>query len=565
MKAEAPFFQKLWSRDQWSSLPVYRSVLSPLLYLERTLHVFPDKVGVVDGSRRLTYGEFGERVYRLASALRQRGIEQGDRVAILCRNAGEVLEAHFGVPQLGAVLVPINVRLSPEEIAYILNHSGAKAIILDTQLAHLLEPVQDQLEALSMIFPVDLGPRHGGEASGPLPGSLAARFTVVDYEALLQEGHPDPFPFPVTDEDHLISINYTSGTTGRPKGVMYTHRGAYLNAFGELYQTGFNSESVYLWTLPMYHCNGWCFPWAVTGAGGKHVCLPQVDPTRIFRLIEEEGVTHFCAAPTVLIMLLSDAPSPDYRLPRPVTVVTAAAPPPPAILQRMEAMGARIIHVYGLTETYGPHTVCEWRSEWDELGPEQRALLKARQGVGYIHAPELRVVDENMRDVPADGKTLGEVVMRGNNVMKGYYQNPEATAEAFAGGWFHSGDLAVMHPDGYIELRDRKKDIIISGGENISSIEVERVLYQHPAVLEATVIGIPHEKWGEVPKAFVVLKPGATATAEELIAFCRERLAHFKAPKAVEFLDALPKTSTGKVQKYVLREKEWAGYEKRIH
>jgi len=325
-----------------------------------------------------------------------------------------------------------------------------------------------------------------------------------------------------------------------------------------------DAQSAYLWTLPMFHCNGWCFPWAVTGAGATHVCLPGVDPKRIFRLVDTEPVTHFCGAPTVLIALLAERPSPDYRFPRPLRVLTAAAPPPPAVLERFEAMGADVTHVYGLTEVYGPHTVCQWKPEWDRLPPDERARLKARQGVGYLHAPELRIVDEHMRDVPADGETLGEVVMRGNNLMKGYYRDEAATAQAFRGGWFHSGDLGVMHPDGYIELRDRQKDIIISGGENISTIEVEQALYQHPSVLEVAVIAIPDEKWGEVPKAFVTLQPGVQTTADELIAFTRQRLAHFKCPRAIEF-GPLPKTSTGKIQKFVLRDREWAGYDKRIH
>ncbi|GBD18911.1 Long-chain-fatty-acid--CoA ligase [bacterium HR27] len=554
-----PLFQQLWSRPQWEGLPPYRSLLTPLMLLERTLHVFPDKVGVVDGNRRLTYHEFGVRVYRLASALRGRGLAVGDRVAVLCRNSLEALEAHFAVPQMGGILVPINVRLSSEEIRYILEHSGARALILDGALSGLIEPIRASLRELELVVWTDIDSRHGD------PAPARSVVADVEYESLLAEGSPEPSVYPLRDEEEVLSINYTSGTTGRPKGVMVTHRGAYLNALGEIIEARLVPESAYLWTLPMFHCNGWYFPYAVTGIGATHVVLPKVDPARIYQLIEEEGVTHFCGAPTVLIMLLQGRPGPDYRFPRPVTVLTAAAPPAPATIAQMEAMGAQIVHVYGLTETYGPHTVCEWHAEWDALPLEERARLKARQGVGYIHAPELRVVDDEMRDVPADGQTLGEVVMRGNNVMKGYYRDEEATAKAFAGGWFHSGDLAVVHPDGYIELRDRKKDIIISGGENISTIEVERALYQHPAVLECAVIGIPDEKWGEVPKAFVVLKPGMQATPEELIAFCRERLAHYKCPKQVELVEALPKTSTGKIQKFVLREREWAGYEKRIH
>lgn len=554
-----PLFQQLWARPQWEGLPPYRSLLTPLLLLERTLHVFPDKLGVVDGARRLTYREFGERVYRLASALRARGLAPGDRIAVLCRNSLEALEAHFAVPYLGGILVPINVRLSSDEVRFILEHAGARALLLDAALAELVTPIRAALPDLRLVIWADIDSRHGGPA--PQPPAAAD----VAYEALLEEGSPEPLVYPLTDEEDVLSINYTSGTTGRPKGVMVTHRGAYLNALGEIIEARLVPESAYLWTLPMFHCNGWYFPYAVTGIGATHVVIPKVEPARIFQLIEQEHVTHFCGAPTVLIMLLTDRPHPTYRFPHPVTVLTAAAPPAPTTIQQIEEMGGTIIHVYGLTETYGPHTVCEWHSEWDTLPLAERARLKARQGVGYIHAPEIRVVDEQMRDVPADGQTLGEVVMRGNNVMKGYYRDEEATAKAFAGGWFHSGDIGVVHPDGYIELRDRKKDIIISGGENISTIEVERVFYQHPAVLECAVIGVPDDKWGEVPAAFVVLKPGAQVTPEELIAFCRERLAHFKCPKRVELVDSLPKTSTGKIQKFVLREREWAGQEKRIH
>jgi fatty-acyl-CoA synthase len=541
--------QRIWSKPQWPDLPVYRSLLTPLAFLERTLHVFPDRPGVVDGDRRFTYAQLGARVYRLASALRGAGVGKGDRVAVLCPNATEVLEAHFAVPQLGAILVPINVRLSAGEVGFILDHSGARALIASPELAHLVAPVRAGLPGLELLVWRGVAPDAAGLA-GPA------------YEDFLARGSPEPFVYEVDDEDQAISINYTSGTTGHPKGVAVTHRGAYLNSLGEIIEAGLTARSAYLWTLPMYHCNGWCFPWAVTAAGATHVVVPQPEPGRVFALIESEGVTHLCGAPTVLIMLSVAAP-PGYHFPRPVRLVTAAAPPPPTLIGRLEELGAEVIHVYGLTEVYGPHTICEWQPQWDALPQAERARLKARQGVGYVHAPELRVVDEQMGDVPADGETLGEVVMRGNNVMKGYYRDPAATAEAFRGGWFHSGDLGVMHPDGYVELRDRKKDVIISGGENISTIEVERVVYQHPAVLEAAVVGVPDDHWGEVPKAFVDLKPGASATEAEVIAFCRERLAHFKCPKAVEF-GPLPKTSTGKTQKFKLREREWAGREKKI-
>jgi fatty-acyl-CoA synthase len=382
------------------------------------------------------------------------------------------------------------------------------------------------------------------------------------YEVFLAAASPAASPNLLEDEEEPISMNYTSGTTGRPKGVLYTHRGAYLNALGEALETGMNCDSVYLWTLPMFHCNGWCFTWAVTAVGGTHVCLRQIDPDRVWDLLEAEDVTHYNGAPTVQIMLLNSPRA--RRLERPVTVTIAGAPPSPTLLDQLRQHNFRPIHVYGLTETYGPIAVCAWHGQWDDLPLTEQAHMLARQGQAYMTADLLRVVDENTRDVPQDGETMGEVVMHGNNVMQGYFGQPEATDEAFRDGWFHSGDLAVWHPDGYIELRDRKKDIIISGGENISTIEVEQTVVRHPAVLECAVVAIPHEKWGERPKAFVTLKESAAATEEEVIAFCREHLAHFKCPDAVEF-GPLPKTSTGKVQKYVLREKEWQGRDKRIN
>jgi fatty-acyl-CoA synthase len=365
------------------------------------------------------------------------------------------------------------------------------------------------------------------------------------------------------DEDRITSINYTSGTTGRPKGVMYTHRGAFLNAFGEMYVHELNRDSVYLWTLPLFHCNGWCFPWAVTGAAGTHVMLRGVDPTEIYKQIDAEGVTHFNGAPTVLLMLTEAPEASGRRFDPPLKVATGGAPPSPTLLASLDKLGVRVIHLYGLTETYGPHVYCQLQQDWESLAAEPRAKVMSRQGVPYHHAFHLRVVDGEMRDVPADAETMGEVVMRGNNCMKGYFNDEEATAKAFEGGWFHSGDIGVMHPDGYIELRDRKKDIIISGGENISTIEVEHAVVSHPAVSEAAVVAVPHEKWGEVPKAFVMLKEGETATEKEIIDYCREQLAHFKCPKHVEFGE-LPKTATGKIQKFRLREKEWSGYDKRI-
>jgi fatty-acyl-CoA synthase len=523
--------------------PVYRTLLTPVSFLERSAAIFADKTAVVHGERRYTYRQFAERVNRLASSLRMHGLAKQDRVAFLCPNIPAMLEAHFAVPASGGVLVAINVRLSSQEIDYILRHSGAKFLFVDAELAHVLDPIDTT--GIQVVRVADTGAPDD------------------PYEAYLAAGSPAAVESWLEDEEETISINYTSGTTGRPKGVMYTYRGAYLNALAEVLEARMSFDTVYLWTLPMFHCNGWCFTWAVTAIGGTNICLRRVDPERVWALIDTEGVTHYNGAPTVQIAVVNHPRA--HRLDRPVTVTVAGAPPAPTLLGQMTALNLHPIHVYGLTETYGPITVCEWRAqEWDTLSQDERARMLARQGQAYIGADLVRVVDRDMRDVPRDGQTLGEVVMRGNNVMKGYFADPAATEKAFAGGWFHSGDLAVWHPDGYIELRDRGKDIIISGGENISTIEVEQTIVQHPAVLECAVVAIPDETWGERPKAFVMLKPGQTVTEAELIAFCRERLAHFKCPAAVEFCE-LPKTSTGKIQKFVLREKEWAGHEKRIN
>jgi fatty-acyl-CoA synthase len=521
---------------------VYRTELTPVSFLERSAYVFPDKIAVVHGERRYTYRQLEERVNRLASALRRAGLGKHDRVGFICPNIPAMLEAHYGVPGAGGILVAINIRLSSDEIGYILEHSGAKFLFVDHEFEGLIKPLD--LGGVRVVRVDDTG----------APGD--------PYEDFLATGSPAPVPSWLEDEEETICINYTSGTTGRPKGVMYSARGAYLNAIGEVLETSMTSDARYLWTLPMFHCNGWCFTWGVTAVGGTHVCLRRVDPAAIWDALDHRGVTHYNGAPTVQIGVVNHPGA--HRLDRPVTVTVAGAPPSPTLLGKMKDLNLRPVHVYGLTETYGPHTVCAWHPEWDRLPADEQARLAARQGQGYMLFDLVRVVDETMQDVPRDGQTLGEVVMIGNNVMKGYFAQPDATAESFRGGWFHSGDIAVWHPDGYIELRDRKKDIIISGGENISTIEVEQCVAKHPAVLECAVVAVPDEKWGERPKAFVTLKPGANATERDVIEFCKQNIAHFKAPASVEFGD-LPKTSTGKIQKFVLRDREWKGREKRIN
>jgi fatty-acyl-CoA synthase len=532
-------------------MPVNRTELTPLLFLERSMRVYATRTAAVYGRRRFNWAEVGNRVQRLASALAAAGIRRGDRVAVLAPNVPAMLEAHFGIALAGAVIVAVNTRLAPPEVAWILEHSGARLLLADAELAHGLGPVPATVERVVTVDDPEFAPGVPHAFDGP------------EYEAFLAVA-PDPdLLWRVPAEDDLYAINYTSGTTGRPKGVMYTHRGAHQNALAEIVCHGLGPTSAFLWTLPMFHCNGWCFPWAVTAAGGRHVLLRKVDPPLVWRLVHDEGVTHLNGAPTVLIMLAHDPGAPRDRLARPLRIATGGAPPSPTLLAQWEAIGAELTHLYGLTETYGPHVTCDWQPEWNAFDADTRARLRARQGVAHLLACELRVVDGAMQDVPADATTMGEVVMRGNNVMAGYYADPEATAQAFRGGWFHSGDIGVVHPDGYVELRDRKKDIIISGGENISTIEVEHAIVKHPDVLECAVVSMPDEKWGEVPKAFVHLRPGARLGEPELIAFCRERLAHFKCPKQVEFTE-LPKTSTGKIQKFKLREMAWKGRSERI-
>ena len=520
---------------------VFRSELNPIDFLRRAAYVYPEKVAVVDGGRRYSYRDLAERSWRLANALRSAGLGRGERVATLLFNSSAMLEAHFGVPAAGGVLVAVNHRLASAEIGYILQHSGARYLLLDTGLEALVAPLE--LAGVTVI-------RCAGTGRAGDP-----------YEEFLTSASPVMPASWLEHEEETISVNYTSGTTGLPKGVQYTYRGAYLNALNEVIVAGLGADSVYLWTLPMFHCNGWCFPWAVTAVAARHVTMRAVDPERVWDLIDGEGVTHYNGAPTVQLMVINHPRA--HRLDRPVTAMVAAAPPSPTLLARMSELNFRIVHVYGLTETYGPITVSPEQDGWDELPVAQRARYLARQGQAYISADLVRVVDGQMNDVAQDGTTMGEVIMRGNNVMSGYFNDEAATSKAFAGGWFHSGDLAVWHPDGNIELRDRGKDVIISGGENISSIEVEQVICAHPAVLECAVVGIPHPHWGERPKAFITLNQGATATPQEIIEFCRERIAHYKCPDAIEF-GPLPKTSTGKIQKFVLREREWADQDKRI-
>ncbi len=519
---------------------VFRTELNPVDFLRRAAYVYPEKVAVVDRERRYSYSELANRAWRLANALRSARLRKGDRVATLLFNSSPMLEAHFGVPAAGGVLVAINNRLASAEVGYILEHSGARFLLLDAEL----EPL---IASLALPDVTVIRWDHGERDS--------------EYEHFLAAASSETPESWLEDEEETISINYTSGTTGQPKGVQYTYRGAYLNALNEVIVAGMSPECVYLWTLPMFHCNGWCFPWAVTAVGARHVALRAVDPEVIWDLIDEEGVTHYNGAPTVHLMIINHAKA--HRLARPVTAMVAASPPSPTLLGRMAELNFRIVHVYGLTETYGPITVCPTGEGWAELPVEERATLLARQGQAYPSADLVRVVDEDLNDIPQDSAVIGEVVMRGNNVMSGYFADEAATEKAFRGGWFHSGDLAIWHRDGNIELRDRSKDIIISGGENISSIEVEQTICAHPAVLECAVIGIRHERWGERPKAFVTLNTDASASAEEIIAFCRERLAHFKCPDAIEF-GPLPKTSTGKVQKFVLRDREWTGSQTRV-
>ncbi len=523
--------------------------LTPLVFLDRSARVFPDHIAIVHGGLRVSYRDFYRRTRQLASALAQRGIGVGDTVSVMLANTPPMLEAHYGVPMLGAVLQAINTRLDAALIAFQLEHSESKAVIVDREFSAVMAEALQKAKVTPLVVDFD-DPEYPADAPSP----KGAPVGTLDYEALIAEGDPDYAWRMPDDEWDAISLNYTSGTTGNPKGVVYHHRGAALMCYANALAGGMGQHPVYLWTLPMFHCNGWCFPWSLSAVAGTHVCLRWVRAKAIFRAIAEERVTHLCGAPAVMGAIVNASEDEKRPFDHAVAFITAAAPPPESVLKAMAEAGFSVTHVYGLTETYGPAVVNEWKSEWDALDAPAQTRLKARQGVRYPALEDLAVLDpESLAPVPADGETLGEVFFRGNIVMKGYLKNPAATEAALKDGWFRSGDLGVLHPDGYVQLKDRSKDIIISGGENISSIEVEEALYKHPAVAIAAVVAKPDEKWGESPCAFVELKPGASVTEEELIAHTRNHLAHYKCPRRIVFAE-IPRTSTGKIQKYVLRE-----------
>jgi fatty-acyl-CoA synthase len=524
--------------------PANFAPLTPLTFLEWSASVYPGRLAVIHGGRRFSWQDTYARCRRLASALARRGIGVGDTVAAMLPNIPEMYECHFGVPMTGAVLNTLNTRLDADAIAFMLNHGEARVLITDREFSDTIVQALAKVERRPFIIDVD-DPEHAG---------AGRRLGELDYEAFLAGGDPEYAWRAPADEWQAIALNYTSGTTGNPKGVVYSHRGAYLNGVANLLTWGMPRHAVYLWTLPMFHCNGWCFPWSMAANAGTNVCLRKVEPALIFGLIREHRVTHYCGAPIVHNSLINADPKLREGITHKVSAFVAGAAPPQAMIEGMERIGFDLTHVYGLTEVYGPATVCAKHDAWNGLDAGARAERNGRQGVRYILEEGCTVMDpQTMQRVPADGETMGEIMFRGNITMKGYLKNPKATAEAFAGGWFHSGDLAVLQPDGYIKIKDRAKDIIISGGENISSIEVEDVLYRHPAVLAAAVVAKPDPKWGETPCAFVELKPGASATAAEIVAHCRASLAHFKAPRVVVF-GPLPKTSTGKIQKFALRQ-----------
>ena len=539
-KAQAHIYERALEKTAANYRP-----LTPLDFLRWAALVYPGKTAVIDGERRFTYREFYGRCRRLAGALNGRGVGLGDTVAVMAANIPPLLEAHYGVPMAGAVLNALNIRLDARTVALILGHGEAKVLIIDREFSGVVRDALAEMGKPPLVIDIDDPRAPAGELLGE-----------KDYESFLEEGAPDFDWQPPADEWQALALNYTSGTTGNPKGVVYHHRGAFLNAIGNSMMFGLNRNSVYLWTLPMFHCNGWTYTWAVTAAAGTHVCLRRVDPALIFALIKEHGVTHMCGAPIVLNMLIHAPQELKAPFDRTVEVATGGAAPPSAVITAMERMGFQVTHLYGLTETYGPATVCAWQDGWSDMAPEDKADRMTRQGVRYPTLGDLMVADaKTLEPVPADGQTIGEVLVRGNTVMKGYLKNPPATGKAFAGGWFHSGDLGVMHGDGYMEIKDRSKDIIISGGENVSSLEVEEVLYRHPNVMEAAVVAKADEKWGETPCAFVTLKPDADKVSmQDIIQWCRDNLARYKCPRHVVF-GPLPKTSTGKIQKFILRER----------
>ncbi|OFZ98282.1 MAG: acyl-CoA synthetase [Betaproteobacteria bacterium RIFCSPLOWO2_02_67_12] len=535
-------------KSPWAALrpgPQNYTPLSPITFLPRAAEIYPDRVAVIHGGTRFTYAQFYERSRRLAAALAARGVKRGDVVSAMLPNTPPMLEAHYGVPALGAVLNTINTRLDADTVAFILEHSGAKVLLADRVFSAVIGAALAKLKKKPFVIDVD----------DPLYTGPGARQGAVEYEAFLRSGDARfQFALPRSESDP-ISLNYTSGTTGRPKGVVYHHRGTYLESVGNVLAWGMPAHPVYLWTVPLFHCNGWCFGWSVTAMGGTHVCLRAVDPAVIYPMLVEHGVTHMCGAPTVLTMLASAPEEHKRRFPQTVHVMTGGSPPPAKVIKAMEELGFQVLHIYGMTELQGPSTFCAPQEAWTKLPLEERANEMARQGVRYQVVEEQIVADpKSCRPVPQDGRTIGEILIRGNTVMLGYLKDAKATKEAFHGDWMHTGDLAVWHPSNYVEIKDRKKDIIISGGENISSVEVEIALYKHPATALAAVVARPDDKWGETPCAFVQLKPGASVSESDLIAHCRANLARFKVPRKVVFGE-LPTTATGKIQKYTLRER----------